>query len=88
METLSDSIISVNPTPKQKPSFEPVGTLTREAGIILRIGRRGIVSIQILADESEAEDYLLEVFKTVRPLLKLLHETVTSLKHEPVEARS
>lgn len=76
MKILVNSILPVKPLPRSRPNFEPVGDLNRENEIILRIGLSGTISVEVLADESGAEERLREALTTIHPLLERLREVM------------
>lgn len=69
-------------------NYPGLNGIDRPIEIVIRMSLSGSISIQVLADESEAEERLREALTTIRPLLELLHETVTALGYEPVGARN
>lgn len=69
------AILSQEVTDLNSPEL---GDLDRPPEIVIRIGLRGILSMQIIADGSSAEDALRERLMAAHPILEQLHETMNA----------
>ena len=67
-------ILSQETTDLNSPEL---GNLDRPPEIVLRIGLRGILSMQIIADGSSAEDTLRHRLLAAHSILAQLHETMS-----------
>jgi hypothetical protein len=67
-------------------STEPeLESIQHDGSIVIRLGLRGIVTVQIAANESAKEAKLIELLASVRPILHVLNRTV--LDAEPNHQR-